>query len=532
MSSRKVFVNNEQLAALAAMLGVTTSEVEIASQTENGFEDLLGKVEIRVDDQVVASSKLRDGVVSPDKMYISLEFPEGSIAGDDFRTSHPLSKYAPANGTELVAGRYTVGTFPGQTEVTFADDGQAVLMMDTSTWEVTDAWERMSHAHVQGDLLNLTDEDIANLRKDATLIDRYLATGEGLESPDVLFCPYVVNMKMTPTMYSLCEAAGPLRKGADGKLLHDPEGKKVKQKIYLVHRELGINQMYTCKDGFKGTPMKKLFADFLRQIVSPRDKNATLKSLRFTLNDKILFPSSVGKQTPHTLGMKDGDEIIVSTIAQSSRDAPPVERRTTKTPKRKGSKKGKSKSRKRATTTAYGGAEEQEKVQLQRLYSDVMAEAETKRFKDIRQRLNAMNLERTEPKVKTARQKQAPAVVTPPSPPLDGHGDKAMKSRFVIHVGEVQNLYKSTKPSKRLKSRLAREKAITVDLHGMSKEEALGKLDRDLPQWVDVAMRGDHPFVIPVVIVCGKGSQVLSEAVEQWIGQNEKVANAPKNLQL
>ena len=95
---------------------------------------------------------------------------------------------------------------------------------------------------------------------------------------------------------------------------------------------------------------------------------------------------------------------------------------------------------------------------------------------------------------------------------------------------EVKNLYKSTKPSKRRKSTQVSHQNTTVDLHGLSKSDALDTLDAFLPQWIDVAMRGEYPWVIPVVIVCGKGSQSLSEVVEDWIKGNERVANAPKNM--
>jgi hypothetical protein len=34
--------------------------------------------------------------------------------------------------------------------------------------------------------------------------------------------------------------------------------------------------------------------------------------------------------------------------------------------------------------------------------------------------------------------------------------------------------------------------------------------------------------VIPAVIICGGGNQILSEAVDQWIKTNVYVAKAPK----
>ncbi|KAL7525597.1 hypothetical protein ACHAXR_001074, partial [Thalassiosira sp. AJA248-18] len=69
----------------------------------------------------------------------------------------------------------------------------------------------------------------------------------------------------------------------------------------------------------------------------------------------------------------------------------------------------------------------------------------------------------------------------------------------------------------------------TVNLHGYLKDEALGTLDDNLSVWVDVAMRGEYPWVIPVDVVCGGGSQILSEAVKVWIRSNRQVANRPKH---
>jgi len=35
---------------------------------------------------------------------------------------------------------------------------------------------------------------------------------------------------------------------------------------------------------------------------------------------------------------------------------------------------------------------------------------------------------------------------------------------------------------------------------------------------------------VHVTIICGAGGQVLSEVVEKWIRENERVANARKNM--
>ncbi len=38
-------------------------------------------------------------------------------------------------------------------------------------------------------------------------------------------------------------------------------------------------------------------------------------------------------------------------------------------------------------------------------------------------------------------------------------------------------------------------------------------------------MRGDCPWVIPVDIICGGGSQALSDVVRDWIRANPQVVN-------
>ena len=154
----------------------------------------------------------------------------------------------------------------------------------------------------------------------------------------------------------------------------------------------------------------------------------------------------------------------------------------------------------------------------------VHLEARSK-FKRIRQELDAMNLERIEPKQKNKKEKPAPQSMPSFSTLSTAGADKkAGKSQYIVLVGDPNNLYK-TRNIKRSISQV-----ICIDLHGMSKNEALSKLDEHLPQWIDVAMRGSYPFVIPVKIICGKGSQTLSEAVAEWIRKKKEVSNAPKDL--
>jgi DNA-nicking Smr family endonuclease len=107
---------------------------------------------------------------------------------------------------------------------------------------------------------------------------------------------------------------------------------------------------------------------------------------------------------------------------------------------------------------------------------------------------------------------------------MAGVGGKAGRSSYVIQVGEVDNLYKS---SKKLSGTIP--KFQMIDLHGYTQLEALDKLNQCLPRWEKYAMEGSYPYVAPVLIICGGGNQIISETVSKWIKQN-KVSNAPKNL--
>ena len=154
----------------------------------------------------------------------------------------------------------------------------------------------------------------------------------------------------------------------------------------------------------------------------------------------------------------------------------------------------------------------------------VHLEARSK-FKRIRQELDAMNLERVEPKQKNKKEKPAPQSMPSFSTLSTAGADKkAGKSQYIVLVGDPNNLYK-TRNIKRSMLQI-----LSIDLHGMSKNEAVSKLDENLPNWIDIAMRGSYPFVIHVKIVCGKGSQMLSEAVAKWIRKKKEVSNAPKDL--
>ncbi|KAL7538823.1 hypothetical protein ACHAXR_008814 [Thalassiosira sp. AJA248-18] len=145
-------------------------------------------------------------------------------------------------------------------------------------------------------------------------------------------------------------------------------------------------------------------------------------------------------------------------------------------------------------------------------------------LKCIRNNLNDLIIRKSAPKARKSSsgkrshaQAESATLLT-----KDSLGGKAGKIAYPILVGEVSNLYKTSKSLTR--------PTITIDLHGYSKDVALDALNESLTAWVDTAMRGEYPWVIPVDVVCGGGSQILSEAVKVWIRSNRQVANRPKNF--
>jgi len=282
-------------------------------------------------------------------------------------------------------------------------------------------------------------------------------------------------------------------------------------------------------------PLKSLFKKYTE------DRNLSLRQLRFTYEGRTLFLSSVGNKTPQDMGMKEGVSILVinNNAAAQRRDEKKEEevgssyssdesKENSKLKKpRGGSKKGKKPRNRRASWAGPEtiGEAERHKLQHSKQLSHVFSEV-APQFEQIRQRLNALNLTCTPPKVKKGK-KKLPASPVDVTLPLvhntEGVGGKVGVPFYAVHVGAPENLYNTKKNTS-----LQGQKPISIDLHGLTKQQAISELDAKLPQWIDVAMRGSCPWVILVVIICGGGNQILSEAVDGWIKCNENVAKAPK----
>jgi len=273
------------------------------------------------------------------------------------------------------------------------------------------------------------------------------------------------------------------------------------------------------------TTLKTLFNDYAEK------RGVSLRSLRFVYDNKTLFLSSVGNKTPDELNMGDQDVITVrgtNNVSQETSNSRPTTPEQAKkinnsTKKKKGKGK-KEQSKQKAPIKTLEEYKAYHSTILSKLHEEVQL-----RLKEIRTRLNGLDLERQPPKQKrkSKRKKKNQENVDPQIMlPNSGVGGKAGKPYFIVQVGEVQNLYKTTKPSRKSSC----SASTLLDLHGFTRDEALEKLDESLTAWVDTAMRGAYPFVVPAKIVCGCGNQVLSETVEKWIREHAQVANSPKGL--
>eukprot|EP00569_Conticribra_weissflogii_P013268 CAMPEP_0171384088 /NCGR_PEP_ID=MMETSP0879-20121228/37904_1 /TAXON_ID=67004 /ORGANISM="Thalassiosira weissflogii, Strain CCMP1336" /LENGTH=337 /DNA_ID=CAMNT_0011896289 /DNA_START=883 /DNA_END=1896 /DNA_ORIENTATION=+ len=303
------------------------------------------------------------------------------------------------------------------------------------------------------------------------------------------------------------------------------EGEEKKIKITFVD-EIGCSQEFSI-----GVPtsLKTLFNEYADK------KGISLRNTRFSYNGKTIFLSSAGRQTPEELGMSDHDTFtLLSTVVDQGVEVP-KEETSYKNSSRKGSyptKKTKGKRKKKGNNAfKISTSDHDYKVEHSQALTRLFEEAEPK-FKKICQDLNALVLECKKPKQKINTSSAKESLSSFVSNPItEDRFGKAGKSHFVVQVGEVENSYRTTKPSTVVQSNISQLPCVaSLDLHGLTKYEALKILDRSLEKWKDEAMIGSNPWVIPAVIVCSCGSQVLSETVEQWIKQKSCVANAPKCL--
>ena len=158
-----------------------------------------------------------------------------------------------------------------------------------------------------------------------------------------------------------------------------------------------------------------------------------------------------------------------------------------------------------------------DRINHSKLLTLVFEEA-TELFKQQRQRLNDLTIQKNKPKEKSAKTKTKTNVPQSVDHCFTEVKGKAGKTFFPVLVGHEECLYKTSKSLKHTKIALH-----TIDLHGCSREQALTKLNEALPGWINDAMQ-DFPWTLPVNIIVGGGNQLLAEVVEHWIREEKQVA--------
>lgn len=256
---------------------------------------------------------------------------------------------------------------------------------------------------------------------------------------------------------------------------------------------------------------------------------ASTRYLRAVHGERSLFLSSSGKKTFRELGIEDGDKISVGGIDPGlNTTVPKALREKPKTFKSRNKRRPKGMRRKRPTNEYQTPELNQTQVMEKHRQTHSLALSRVldelgPMLKDIRISLNDLTLQKSKPKVKQTNKTEKREIMQPASMRVvidDCFGGKAGKIEYQLYVGDVASLYKTPK--------VHSDRLITIDLHGHSKDEAFEKLDGSLPLWIDAAMKGEYPWVIPVNIICGRGSQILSEAVRHWVQNRANVANRPK----
>ena len=85
-------------------------------------------------------------------------------------------------------------------------------------------------------------------------------------------------------------------------------------------------------------------------------------------------------------------------------------------------------------------------------------------------------------------------------------GGKAGRITYPVLVGDLMITYTLYTTSKFVPKRVIAIGRSALVLQ----EQTLRMLDDGLSVWIDTALRGEYPWVLPVDIICGGRSQILS----------------------
>ena len=312
---------------------------------------------------------------------------------------------------------------------------------------------------------------------------------------------------------------------------------------WVMHASLAMcNGKFAVLGGFERINPKKIRCPFLRIINGVKDFPPNL-------NGPAHYLLTSGDKTLDELGFKDDDIFRLCFTSHIRDDLVFVSGKwyprkslasnydDDEDRRKKKKSKGKANSRRKKSTRSN-----QSYLPYHKTSVDSLREAHSKamepvlhelrpQLKVIRDKLAALSLQKSLPRSGrlhniAKRENENVSNASENASKEDSYCGKAGKSVYPVLVGEVTHLYKTLKLS--LRKSKPFQRVTTLDLHGCSMDKALEMLHKGLHEWVEEAMKGEHPFVIPVNIICGGGNQILSEVVAQFIRDNPQVANRPR----
>ncbi|KAL7457470.1 hypothetical protein ACHAWC_009007 [Mediolabrus comicus] len=301
------------------------------------------------------------------------------------------------------------------------------------------------------------------------------------------------------------------------------------QQLFIVCYLLSIE--FRFENEFRFAHRKRLIYDLVVHGLNFKRKSSDCHFV-VSVNGSDLYLTTSLKQ----LGIKEGDTCVCRYIKPESFSGESESTAVADTPL---NVKNKSFRRTRTSRRKFKGSSAATSPANQEPTTQQLKEAHSKSFepvinelrpllRPIRRNLDSLTLERTRPKeIRDTKLDSNDKENINNFSCTNESAAKAGKVVFPIVVGQESNLYKSFKSSYRRNSQSF--KAISLDLHGMSKDEAEQALKKSLLKWIKLAMNGGDPWVIPVDIICGGGNQILREVVDDWIKRENQVGNRPKN---
>ena len=307
--------------------------------------------------------------------------------------------------------------------------------------------------------------------------------------------------------------------------------------IDRLHKSLAIVELTLVEKGVGTTRVIRLRSGHtfrtLCILLAHEAQLDNVQSLRVSHHDRPIFLSSSANKKLDDLNICDGDVLsyvdaqrLSESSQVSAQDSPTNNASAPRSKQRRntGSKKFKNSSVQLSYQTSTP------KEVHSKLLTQLHEEAEPM-FREIRKKLNDLMICR-QPNPKRTKSKVQAQSTDRNNPSDVGKGGAPGNIMFEVVVGNVDDLYKSSKPGsgRNSQTKNGTRRRLSIDLHGQSADEAMKSLDDSLPSWLEIAMRGSYPFVSAVDIITGGGHQILSEVVEKWIKSKRHVARRPKSF--